>query len=93
MNATINLEKHFPVLLNELVSIISPLYGGTFIDCTFGQGGYTKKILEFEGTKVVALDRDIKSKKLADKILEKFQGRFHFKNKKFKWEVSIGIKR
>ena len=47
MNATINLEKnHFPVLLNELISIISPLYGGTFIDCTFGQGGYSKKILE-----------------------------------------------
>ena len=46
MNATINLEKHFPVLLNELVSIISPLDGGTFIDCTFGAGGYSKKILE-----------------------------------------------
>ena len=47
MNATIKLEKqHFPVLLNELESIISPLYGGTFIDCTFGQGGYSKKILE-----------------------------------------------
>ena len=47
MNATINLEnKHFPVLLNELISIISPLYGGTFIDCTFGQGGYSQKILE-----------------------------------------------
>jgi len=46
MCATINLEKtHFPVLLNELISIISPLYGGTFIDCTFGQGGYSKKIL------------------------------------------------
>ena len=42
MSATINLEKekHFPVLLDELVSIISPHYGGTFIDCTFGQGGY-----------------------------------------------------
>ena len=48
MNATIKLEnvKHFPVLLNEVISIISPLYGGTFIDCTFGQGGYSKKILD-----------------------------------------------
>ena len=59
MNATINLEnKHFPVLLNELISIISPLYGGTFIDCTFGQGGYSKKILEDKNNKVLALDRD-----------------------------------
>ena len=59
MNATIKLEKkHFPVLLNELESIISPLYGGTFIDCTFGQGGYSKKILENSENKVIALDRD-----------------------------------
>ena len=40
-----------------------------------------KKILEFKDTKVIALDRDIKSKKLADEIMEKFQGRFYFKNK------------
>ena len=59
MNATINLEKkHFPVLLNELISIISPLYGGTFIDCTFGQGGYSEKILENEQNNIIALDRD-----------------------------------
>ena len=51
MNATINLEKHFPVLLNELVSIISPLYGGTFIDCTFGAGGYTKKFSDIDQIK------------------------------------------
>ena len=37
--------KHYPVLLNELISIITPQHGGTFIDCTFGQGGHTKKIL------------------------------------------------
>ena len=59
MNATINLEKnHFPVLLNELISIISPLYGGTFIDCTLGQGGYSKEILKAKSNKVIALDRD-----------------------------------
>ncbi len=32
--------KHYPVLLNEIISIITPQHGGTFIDCTFGQGGY-----------------------------------------------------
>ena len=75
--------KHYPVLLNELISIITPQHGGTFIDCTFGQGGYTKKILSFENTKVIALDRDLKTKKIADKILKNYQGRFLFKNKKF----------
>ena len=45
-------KKHYPVLLNELISIISPQHGGTFIDCTFGQGGYSKKILEFHNTNI-----------------------------------------
>ena len=75
--------KHYPVLLNELISIITPQYGGTFIDCTFGQGGYTKKILSYQNTKVIALDRDLESKKKADKISKEFQDRFIFKNKKF----------
>ena len=84
MNATINLEnKHFPVLLNELISIISPLYGGTFIDCTFGQGGYSKKILEHKNNKVFAIDRD-KDSYLYSKELEKnYKKRFVFQNIKF----------
>ena len=48
--------KHYPVLLNEIINIITPQHGGTFIDCTFGQGGYTKEILKFNKTKVIALD-------------------------------------
>ena len=55
MNATINLEKHFPVLLNELISIISPLYGGTFIDCTFGDGGYSERILKETSNYIIAI--------------------------------------
>ena len=75
--------NHYPVLLNELISIITPQYGGTFIDCTFGQGGYTRKILSYQNTQVIALDRDLESKKKADKISKEFQDRFIFKNKKF----------
>ena len=75
--------KHYPVLLSEVISIITPQRGGTFIDCTFGQGGYSKKILSFKDTRVIALDRDIESKKKADLITDKFQERFLFKNKKF----------
>ena len=75
--------KHYPVLLKEIISIITPQHGGTFIDCTFGQGGYSKEILNYKNTQVIALDRDIDSKKVADKISEKFQNRFIFRNKKF----------
>ena len=83
MNATINLEKHFPVLLNELVSIISPLYGGTFIDCTFGAGGYSKKILENNLNNIVALDRDNSVNSIANQFHTKYKKRFKFYNKKF----------
>ena len=85
-------HKHYPVLLNELISIISPQHGGTFIDCTFGQGGYTKKILNFKEAKVIALDRDVESKKIADKISPAFQERFIFKNKKFSQLEDIKLK-
>jgi len=84
--------KHYPVLLSELISIITPQHGGTFIDCTFGQGGYTKKILSFKNTKVLSLDRDIESKKKAEDILGKFQDRFIFKNKRFSQLIDLKIK-
>jgi 16S rRNA (cytosine1402-N4)-methyltransferase len=85
MKATIisDPKKHYPVLLKELISIISPQYGGTFIDCTFGQGGYTKKLLDFPDTKVIALDRDFESYKKAIEIQNNFKDRFIFKNIKF----------
>ncbi len=84
--------KHYPVLLNEIISIITPQHGGTFIDCTFGQGGYSKKILSFTKTQVIALDRDIDSKKKADQLLEKFPNRFIFKNKKFSQLENLKLK-
>ena len=87
-----DITKHYPVLLSELTSIISPQHGGTFIDCTFGQGGYTKKILSFKKTQVIALDRDIKSKKDADKISKIFEDRFIFKNKKFSQLANLKLK-
>ena len=84
--------KHYPVLLSELISIISPQHGGTFIDCNFGQGGYTEKILGFKNTQVIALDRDIESKKKAKKIFNQFPNRFIFKNKKFSQLEDLKIK-
>ena len=55
MNATMSLEnvEHYPVMLNQVLSIISPQHGGTFIDCTFGGGGYSKEILKYPNTKVI----------------------------------------
>ena len=86
------MQKHYPVLLKEIISIISPQYGGTFIDCTFGQGGYTEKILEFEKAKVIALDRDPESEKASFKLQKKFEDRFKFKNIKFSQLNNLKLK-
>ena len=85
--------KHYPVLLNEIISIVTPQYGGTFIDCTFGQGGYSKKILDYPDTKVIAIDRDIESIKKAENIREKFENRFLFKNIKFSQLTNLKLKK
>jgi len=87
-----DVKKHYPVLLNELISIINPQYGGTFVDCTFGQGGYTKKILSFPKTKVIGLDRDLKSSKKATEVQNKFEDRFIFKNIKFSQLSNLKLK-
>ena len=84
MSATIKLEKnHFPVLLDELVSIISPLYSGTFIDCTFGNGGYSKEILKNKQNKVIAIDRDIDAIEAAKLLKKKYNKQFNFYHLKF----------
>jgi len=85
MEATIvqDKTKHYPVLLKEIISIISPQYGGTFIDCTFGQGGYTQEILKNKDNKVIGIDRDSESLKVAKKIEKDFPDRFIFKNLNF----------
>ena len=75
--------KHYPVLLKEIISVISPQHGGTFIDCTLGQGGYTHEILKHKNTKVISLDRDADSQIIGKQIQDKFPNRFLFKNLKF----------
>ena len=85
-------KKHYPVLLKEIISIVSPQHGGTFIDCTFGQGGYSKKILEYSDTKIIAIDRDNDSLKEASKIQQKYENRFLFKNIKFSQINNLKLK-
>ena len=91
MNATMSLEntKHHPVMLNQILSIISPQHGGMFIDCTFGGGGYSKAILKFPNTKVIAIDRDKIAKKFANNISKEFPSRFQFFQNKFSYLSKI----
>ncbi len=49
--------RHVPVMLEEVVHFLAPGAGGTYIDGTFGAGGYSAAILA-RGANVIAIDRD-----------------------------------
>ncbi len=79
-----SLEKsHFPVMLDETIKILSPKNGGIFLDCTFGGGNYSKRLLQFPKTKVIAVDRDESVNSIAKKLEKKFKKRFEFYRIKF----------
>ena len=75
--------KHHPVMLDQILSIISPQHGGTFIDCTFGGGGYSHAILKYPNTRVFAIDRDKLTQQYANTLVKKFPKRFSFFQDKF----------
>ncbi len=51
------LLSHEPVMLCEVMAHLAPRPGETFIDGTFGAGGYTRALLD-AGARVMAIDRD-----------------------------------
>ncbi|GGH30190.1 16S rRNA (cytosine1402-N4)-methyltransferase [Cribrihabitans marinus] len=55
--ATPPADPHIPVLLRPLLSAVAPVRG-TWLDGTFGAGGYTRGLFEAGAEKVIAVDRD-----------------------------------
>ncbi|KAF0186018.1 MAG: 16S rRNA (cytosine1402-N4)-methyltransferase [Hyphomonadaceae bacterium] len=49
---------HFPVMLPEVLAALNPKDGETYIDATFGGGGYSRAILQSANCNVIGLDRD-----------------------------------
>ncbi|MGN6539235.1 MAG: 16S rRNA (cytosine(1402)-N(4))-methyltransferase RsmH [Ginsengibacter sp.] len=56
---------HVPVLLKEVIDGLKIIPSGTYVDCTFGGGGHSKKILEKlnEAGKLVVFDQDEDARK------------------------------
>jgi 16S rRNA (cytosine1402-N4)-methyltransferase len=52
---------HTTVLLDEAVSALRIRGDGTYVDCTFGRGGHSRRILQLLGAngRLVAIDRDL----------------------------------
>ena len=85
--------SHFPVMVNEIISFIKPEDNGIYLDCTFGQGGYTKAIFKIsEKANVIAIDQDSDTKFYVEEIARKFKNNFFFFCNKFS-EIDTVLKK
>ena len=67
---------HQSVLLREVVTALSPADDAIYLDATFGNGGYSRALLEAAGCKVIAIDRDPDAIQRGQPMLAEFAGRF-----------------
>jgi 16S rRNA (cytosine1402-N4)-methyltransferase len=75
---------HIPVLLREAIDYLDPQPGKTYIDATFGRGGYSRAILEAEPTcLVIAMDRDPDAASAAQDLQNAYPDRFSFASGRF----------
>src|SRR5574340_834471 len=51
---------HLPVMGREVLEVLAPVEGGTYVDATVGLGGHSEMILQKigQGGKVLGIDRD-----------------------------------
>lgn len=67
---------HQSVLLREVVAALSPADDAIYLDATFGNGGYSRALLEAANCKVAAIDRDPEAIQRGQPMLQDFAGRF-----------------
>ena len=62
---------HLPVMVREIIKLLNPVAGGTYVDATIGPGGHAEAILKLIGArgKLIGVDQDSEALKLAQERL------------------------
>lgn len=76
-------SPHISVMLNEVLETLSPKDGETYIDGTFGAGGYTRAILDAANCTVIGIDRDETALAMADAWKNKYGDRLKLVHSNF----------
>ena len=63
--------SHIPVLLPEVIEALAPQDGESYVDGTFGGGGYAMRVLEAANCKLYGIDRDFDAISRAEAMAEK----------------------
>ena len=74
--------RHIPVLLDTFLENLEPI-SGVWIDGTFGDGGYSRALLETDVSDLIAIDRDPDVNKTVESLALKYSSRFQFNLGKF----------
>ena len=69
-------RPHYPVMLPEVLAATSVKDGETYIDATFGNGGYSDALLKACDCRVIGLDRDPNVGPRAAELKRAYKGRF-----------------
>ena len=73
-------------MVPEILNYLEVTGGRRYIDCTLGEGGHTKSILEASnpGGEVLGIDADHEAIEVSKNRLEKYRERFRYINSNFK---------
>ena len=71
---------HIPVLYREIMEIMAPKAGETFVDCTLGGGGHSKGFLERTSPngRLIGIDQDLEALEAAKENLAQFGERVSY---------------